>query len=555
MPLRSDFPIDAVTPELPDKPPKLPPRRGQSVPLTWVNEAIRSGALRTTAMANLDALREAEIREIGERFEEPEEHPGAKVRRVAFLVVHGMGQQVPFETLSMLGQALVTQDEARKERHNARHGASAGGKPHVSVGRVRLTQGEDAPELSRVEVSFGEDDLPPGVREAVDVHLYESYWAPLTEGQISFLQTVQFLYVAAWNGIRTLFEGKWKAAWAWLQSSSEERVAPGVRDTDGDGASEDGHFDRWMFGRFRNLPIKPGTYWALLGVVLLVTLALVPAVLVFTPWGISLLERLGKDLLPGARHWHWGGRCLAGVVATGFLAAAYWVHYFVVEYVGDVAIYVSSYKVSAFHAIREKILEAARTVAHEIYSAGIADRSQPRYDEVVMVGHSLGSVIVYDALNEAINWDEVECGFTREVVPRTTRLITFGSPLDKTAFLFRTQVSAARNLREALAARQQPLILSYRKFRPRTFRWINIWSPRDYISGRLKYYDIPKDEAQDADNAAYGKRNPVINCTDPEARRPVLAHVQYWENSKLHRVLYRAVWARARKALLMTLST
>ena len=520
--------------------------------MTWVHDAIQRGTLRTTAMANLDALRELDLDRIGERFEEPDGQPHANVRRVAFLVVHGMGQQVPFETLSMLGQALVTQDDARKKRHSAQHeGAPRGKDPQVSVGRVRLTQGEDAPELSRVEVSFGKDDLPPGVREPVDVHLYESYWAPLTEGQISFLQTVQFLYVASWNGIRTLFEGKWKAAWAWLESESPERVPPAAPDAADASGSEDGHFDRWMFGRFRNLPIKRGTYWALLGVVLVVTLALIPALLVFTPWGISLLERFAKGLWPGTLHWHWWRRCVAGLAVTGFLALAWWVHYFVIEYVGDVAIYVSSYKVSAFHAIREKILEAVRTVAHEIYSAGIADRSQPRYDEVVIVGHSLGSVIAYDALNEAINWDEVECGFTRRVVERTTRLITFGSPLDKTAFLFRTQVSQARNLREALAARQQPLILNYGKFRPATFRWINIWSKRDYISGCLRYYDIPKDEAKDPGNAQYGKRNPVINCTDPDARVPVMAHVQYWEHSKLHRVLYRAVWARARKALLV----
>jgi hypothetical protein len=215
------------------------------------------------------------------------------------------------------------------------------------------------------------------------------------------------------------------------------------------------------------------------------------------------------------------------------------IRYFVVEYVGDVAIYVSSYKVSRFDEIRNKILTEACSVARQIYSAGISDTTQLPYDSIVIVGHSLGSVISYDMLNACINWDQIECDFECKVVPRTTRLITFGSPLDKTAFLFRTQVSSARNLREALAARKQPLILDYEKFRPLdTFRWINIHAPADIISGHLNYYDATDTTGLEA------VLNPVRNVIDPEATTPLLAHVQYWENAKLHEALYNAAWAQ-----------
>jgi hypothetical protein len=113
-------------------------------------------------------------------------------------------------------------------------------------------------------------------------------------------------------------------------------------------------------------------------------------------------------------------------------------------------------------------------------------------------------------------------------------LITFGSPLDKTAFLFRTQVSSARSLREALAARQQPLILDYEKFRPlETFRWINIFSPADIISGSLEYYDVE----------GLPGYNGVVNVKDPQATTPLLAHIQYWGNAELHQQLYDAAWA------------
>jgi pimeloyl-ACP methyl ester carboxylesterase len=161
-----------------------------------------------------------------------------------------------------------------------------------------------------------------------------------------------------------------------------------------------------------------------------------------------------------------------------------------VEYVGDVAIYVSSFKVSRFEETRTKIQETVFSIVRQIYSSRTA--SADTYDRVVLVGHSLGSVIAYDALNAAISWDLAEQDDKMGVVRRTHRLITFGSPLDKTAFLFRTQVSGPRFLREALAAQKQPLILSYPDFRPkRAFRWVNIYSRADIISGRLAYYRGP----------------------------------------------------------------
>lgn len=512
MPLRSDFDIQAVTPEPPKKQHKPTPVHWRGV----VSEA-HDGDVAVSQELWAPHLPEIDVGEPSRAEAAPQGEP---VRRVAFLIVHGMGQQVPFETLSVLGQALITKDEERERKCGEPRPARTAADPAVSVRRVKLTQEDGAPDLSRVEVQFRHE-------KPVDVHLYESYWAPLTEGQISFLQTVKFLYLAAWNGMLTYFRIRHRKS-----CDPSQPAPPEPKD-------RQRHFDRWMFGRFHDMPISRATFWTLLGMVLLISLLLIPALLAFTPTGVSLLQRFGLWLWHGTLHWRWWWRCALGLLVVLFLAAAWWTRYFVVEYVGDVAIYVSSYKVSRFQGIRDQIQQAVRAVAHEIYAAGLVDKSHPPYDEVVIVGHSLGSVIAYDALNEAINWDEVECAFRRRVVPRTTRLITFGSPLDKTAFLFRTQVSSARNLREALAARQQPLILNYARYRPKkTFSWINIWSSRDIISGHLDYYDIPKDEANG--DPAY---NAVENRPDPQARLPLLAHMQYWENEALHKALYEAMLA------------
>jgi hypothetical protein len=123
------------------------------------------------------------------------------------------------------------------------------------------------------------------------------------------------------------------------------------------------------------------------------------------------------------------------------------------------------------------------------------------------------------------------------VVDRTTRLITFGSPLDKTAFLFRTQISPDHHYREALAGLQQPLIMTY-AVRPSTFKWINLYSPADIISGSLAYYDCQPDEAQ---NPACAGRNAVDNHLDPSAWFPLYAHTQYWGGQLLARTLVEAL--------------
>jgi len=486
MTLRSDFKISAE--------PLAPVADEQSATET-ASEELRTDrvfSLRPTAAA-LDSG-------LGETVGRGETIPhAAKPRRVAVLVTHGMGQQVPFETLSAIGQALITQHtKGETDKANT---------PPVNVRRVTLTRQQDAPELSRAEVRLISNGRP------VDVHIYESYWAPLTEGQITFLETVAFLYSAAWNGIKTCL--------------SRGYVARRGK-----------YFDRWLFEGFHEMEITRWTLLLLIATVLSITLLLIPAFLFFTPIGLDVCKKIYETYKNHFLSWNPWLAAIAILAVLVVWIIAYWTHYFIVEYAGDVAIYVSSYKVSRFDKIRNEILTTACTVSREIYSAGIVDRHQLKYDSVVIVGHSLGSVISYDLLNATINWDEAEGNLQYQVVSRTARLITFGSPLDKTAFLFRTQVANARNLREALAARQQPLILDYARYRPATFRWINIYSPRDIISGSLDYYDLPVDpENPDPD------RNPVVNLIDPMATMPLLAHNQYWNNELLHLKLYEAVLA------------
>ena len=417
------------------------------------------------------------------------------IKRTAYLVVHGMGQQVPYQTVSQLGKALL-------EQHQRTNPTSVFPVPNVA--RVSL-DGES--QVSRVEIELHKDGTDH------QAHLYEAYWAPLTEGQIGLWGVVQFLYGAAFRGLKAFLTRKrWK-----LRSSSGAKRS----------------FPRYIFGDVYDMDITDDTLSALVVLVLLMSAIIAPVAFLAVPalrleawkW-FAALAITRKPPLPS---WYRGLLIVGALLLAGFALV---LRYLLIEYIGDVAIYISAYKVSRYDAVRKAISLQATTIAKQIYGYGL--KTQEAYDNIVLVGHSLGSVIAYDALNDMINLDQVVAGKTMQVVNRTTRLITFGSPLDKTAFLFRSQV-LGQELREAMAALQQPLIQDYEKFRKPHFRWINLFSSRDIISGSIDYYDVPNN----ADPPA--ARIKVCNKPDPQARIPLLAHNQYWKNQLLHRMLYEAL--------------
>ena len=244
----------------------------------------------------------------------------------------------------------------------------------------------------------------------------------------------------------------------------------------------------------------------------------------FPGWGWETWLALSSMI---ARNGEARGLLLAHALLGGLLI---WRgRYFLVEYVGDVAAYVSSHTVNKFAGIRDRIQEAGYQVASHVYGA-MEEGNRLSYGEVFVVGHSLGSVVAYDTLNRMINQDLVS-GSTLEVAGRTKLLLTFGSPLDKTAFLFRAQAKDTW-IREALAEARQPLIRDYR-FRPDF--WINVWSPNDPISGSLEYYDPPAD----VERPVLEKR--VVNLIDPEADIPMAAHTQYWTNRMVPEILAAAL--------------
>jgi pimeloyl-ACP methyl ester carboxylesterase len=398
------------------------------------------------------------------------------LRKVAVLVCHGMGQQVPFQTLDCVAKLLTKSTEQHVHEVTL---VNFGGKL-----------------LPRAELVL-EDTQGP-----VLVHLYEAYWAPFTEGRVNTWDVIKFLYESAWGGLQFAARGE---------------------------------FDRWLFGKTRSLreQFRPGsTAVKILGALVIFSLLVILGLAV-TLGGVALFALLlGLKGINGvfASAMNWSPVVVSGVWAV-LLGLVLMVRYFLIQYVGDVAAYVSPYKVSKFDELRNQIQAAGEEVARCIY--GLSDSSgKPCYGGVVVVGHSLGSVLAYDTLNRMID-EEMYVDSSLEVVSRTQALITFGSPLDKTAFIFRSHLKSAV-FREALAGAKQPLIQSY-KFRPD--KWINIFSRLDVISGSLEFYDN------------WDEKNPkrIDNRVDKECRRPLLSHVDYWNHSALRKALYEGIGLVSRR--------
>lgn len=471
---------------------------------------------------------------------------------VALIICHGMGQQVRHETLA----------EAADNLH--RGGQSRG---IIPVRYVRFTNADTPGKrerlLPRAEI---EVDVPnqPGTRQPV--HIYEVYWAPLTEGQIGLTEVVRFLTAAGVRGIRYSFS----------------------------------KFTRWLFGQPVSLAVDDGTFWRLFGVLLLIlSLVLINAVMTLV-LGENLLQtdsaRHASSVLVNGLTWALTRLIVSGIVlagglrlcnssqrkpviqpfavkgvwillfGTGFLLIysagdmswdyftmhylapaashsllatpldwrtvwvvivwgaavfiSWWCRGFLVQYLGDVAIYVDAYKVDKYFDIRNRIRKLAQHTVEVVYGAKEAT-NRFQYQRIVITGHSLGSLVAYDALNGLLVADEAVSGGL-QIAARTQAFVTSGSPLDKTAFFFHAQPKKTA-VYTALDSSRQPLI--WDKAVRQKIQWINLYADADIISGHLDYYDSSSCPQQ------------VLNYPDPDAFTPVSAHTQYWNGPKLSRAL------------------
>jgi hypothetical protein len=276
------------------------------------------------------------------------------------------------------------------------------------------------------------------------------------------------------------------------------------------------------------------------------------------------------------------------VVVSLLLGAAFVLKRVFVDYLADVALYTTADENSAFFATRAAILkEATRRIRFLL-----RDR---QYGSVAIAGHSLGSVIGYDAINSlrveaqlprgdglrgvldeigrlaaklspadattaSALVGQLERAAVRELVEppgdaaardrraftvpvtvvevaKLTTFITFGSPLNKVLYFFRTRIKVYETLRQHIVQElhgfrqlsdlltRDPTIVDRTTPVDDQLRWVNIYSPMDPVSARLVFY-----------SGVHEHRRWFLV--------PGKCHVSYWHDPKFYREVLAALQGR-----------
>lgn len=505
---------------------------------------------------------------------EAEELPA---RPLAVLVAHGMGQQVPYQTLDDVARGLAEAETRATGTAPPLKAAQdvVGGRP-----------------LRYVETRV----------KGRAVHVFEAYWAPATEGKVTLRDVMAFMVGAglngAWRGLRgwsrsvfdddlegSRFQGRLAsvgsslallaalvallalvAVNAIILAMAGAAALPGELPVEaarpaltrlflgfaavallfaallvatmllksagralGEGGARKALRVAWRATNLLALLSGALASLALYAVIFGIAFALKPGLLsaAESSWAWPLARAHGALSALGEGLAGWRGGALAFVLWPGLLLASWFVRRILVQFPGDVVAYVSPHKLDRFEEVRDDVKKRVKDVAQAVYAH--RDAAGPVYEGVVVVGHSLGSVAAYDALNGLLNDDALSPTGGHDVAGRTRLLLTFGSPLDKTAFVFATNQRAGRT-RESLTRLSQPLLRSYPRYR--RFPWVNVHAPWDVISGPLTFYDHPDERAR-----APPRVNVVKNVPDPDADVLFVAHTEYWDNPLVWDVL------------------
>jgi pimeloyl-ACP methyl ester carboxylesterase len=178
--------------------------------------------------------------------------------------------------------------------------------------------------------------------------------------------------------------------------------------------------------------------------------------------------------------------------------------------------------------VRHEIHTLCECIARNIYRAKL--NQVFLYDDIIIVGHSLGSVIAYDTLNTLLVSDAITCGALR-VKERTRLFLTVGSPLDKVTYLYSSQTTET-SYRNALDSAFAPM-QSCAEAR-NSIPWVNLRAAWDPIAGPLDYFD-PYPHEENAPRA-------VANITESDAPwNPIEAHTNYWRRAELQEILCAAI--------------
>lgn len=193
------------------------------------------------------------------------------------------------------------------------------------------------------------------------------------------------------------------------------------------------------------------------------------------------------------------------------------------SHVGDITLYCATDEKSEYYPVRKAILDGAVEKIQWLATNG-------GYDKLILCGHSLGSVIVYDALDR-LNLRMSQDANLRQKASCFGGIVTFGSPLDKIAFFFDERINQQKQpLRYAMVSHLHgfrrvnmdnalPTTLGWHLG---SMPWINFWSPKDMVSGHLDVYKNVMNIRMDFADKFLDQ--PLSNL-----RQFIFSHLLYWE--------------------------
>src|SRR5438067_1777177 len=441
--------------------------------------------------------------------------------RTAILVIHGIGEQNPYETLDQFARNLM-----RYLKHE-------GGINDLTASAQKIDHNDWVEAMVRLESNSHGPRTQEG-SESAYIDLYEYYWAPMSEDKISYKQTISWLIKTTLTPIRML-----------------DRNSRAIKDEpDSENLSRSAIFYREL-RRIAMLYIPLALLMILLGAWLPSAVNLtdvlkqtahqwnqnhpvVRAVMTFF-FAVSLVMNWIVLKQLAAKWLRWFRQqeamldtsvtlntfsaatviALAGVgigslfkvniaqyfrpiltwhlaFALAAFAVARVLQLFMANFVGDVAVYVNADAKAKNYAVRRAILNGAAAAITRILKDEVRG-----YQRVIVAGHSLGSVIAYDSLNELMNRcqqggardhaiyatpDQIvgiqpaAATIHRADLDKIKGLVTFGSPLHNIHYFFRDFVPDNQSVRSHI-------LVLLRSFRTRG-------SGGDYGISRLQPYVV-----------------------------------------------------------------
>ena len=211
---------------------------------------------------------------------------------------------------------------------------------------------------------------------------------------------------------------------------------------------------------------------------------------------------------------------------------------FLAESLGDVQVYSERDENSAHHAARGAVLKESERLFELIASRG--------YDHIVIVGHSLGSVIAFTSLDRLVRR-------LPPLLPRIEAFITIGTALEKVRFFFERPKEADEAASYRLVAPAQKIADGR--------AWLNLWYENDLVANPITTFQPKGARRRDYRwNAApplpellrQSRDELVVNLSFgfpisavPYLPLPVWTHSRYWADAGVMAIISEVAFGAA----------